>query len=138
MEQKRFDPQGIAEQRKVCEAATPGHWYVSNRGYSVSTDVEFIALSRVAYPAALDALEASMQRETEKDATIARLAAERDAESEQIQEIGRFALEQQEATALCELFDAMCTVRAMCGSTIQCTENENEPTGAESEGANAK
>jgi hypothetical protein len=87
----------IAEQRAVCEAATPGPWEVLKFGRYEDHDecqidlpdddielakyenAEFIAAARTALPAALDALEASMQREAEKDATIARLTSERDA-----------------------------------------------------------
>lgn len=99
-----FTPDVIAQQRAICDAATPGRWVAVEKGNSVPfvaivrcatgeepititssispkrRDYEFIVAAHDNYPAALDALEASMAREAEKDATIARLTAERDAE----------------------------------------------------------
>lgn len=77
----------IAEQRAVCEAATPGKWTCeawgieadgvtiacANTSHEISwsdQNADFIAAARTALPAALDALEASMARESEKDAKI--------------------------------------------------------------------
>jgi len=80
---ERKTPEWIAEQRAVCDAATQGAWYPD--GFAVwddnlgeyieieSKDAAFIASARSALPSALDALEASMQREAEKDAEIERL-----------------------------------------------------------------
>jgi hypothetical protein len=50
--------------------------YVCIAGGLSRAEAEFIASARTALPAALDALEAAMRREAEKDATIARLTAE--------------------------------------------------------------
>ena len=103
-----------------------------------------IAIIFADYDAALDALEASMQREAEKDATIARLTDERDA-------------------AVCDMFGCMSTqgqcVRCkkryycdgtdddkfspLCKNNSHCyawewrglhADNTDAPTGAESEG----
>ena len=99
----------IDQQRAVCEAATPGPWewdtcllvsmnplvagcvlkpYYYNDDDEVTIsitpgDAKLIAVASTALPAALEALESSMQRESEKDAEIARLTAERDAAVEQ-------------------------------------------------------
>ena len=89
----------IAQQRAVCEAATPGKWttaVIIGEQYKCavagetgliamdvrnSSDSAFIATARTALPAALDALEASMQREAEKDAEVERLKGELAAEN---------------------------------------------------------
>ena len=93
-----FTPEVISQQRAICDAATPGPWAVSVANEypyddigsgltgehvaicgSKNENTQFIITARTVLPAALDALEASMAREVEKDATIARLTAERDA-----------------------------------------------------------
>ena len=93
----------IDEQRAVCEKVTPatdGDLRISEDdqilvlvsqhgecrcwrsifGFRNRDDAGFVINAYINYPAALDALEASMQREAEKDATIARLTAELAAE----------------------------------------------------------
>ncbi|HNX82787.1 MAG TPA: hypothetical protein PKL77_11650, partial [Candidatus Omnitrophota bacterium] len=89
-----FTPEVIAKQRAICDAATPGRWVAVEKGNSVPfvaivrcatgeepitiassispkrRDYEFIVAAHDNYPAALDALEASMAREAEKDAKI--------------------------------------------------------------------
>lgn len=91
-------PIWIEQQRAICDAATPGPWATSVSNEYPYDDIgsgltgehvalcgskiensRFIVAARTVLPSALDALEASMQREAEKDATIARLTAERDA-----------------------------------------------------------
>jgi len=86
-----FTPEVIAQQRAICDAATPGPWAVSVANEypyddigsgltgehvaicgSKNENTQFIITARTVLPAALDALEASMAREAEKDATIAR------------------------------------------------------------------
>jgi hypothetical protein len=91
MDNKQVTAEWIAQQRAICDAATPGPWSRSDfasvlvfTDYEIcqcvsDNDMEFITTARTALPAAIDALEASMQREAEKDTTIARLTAERDA-----------------------------------------------------------
>lgn len=95
MDNKQATAEWIAQQRAVCDAATPGPWAVSVANEypyddigsgltgehvalcgSKNENTQFIITARTVLPAALDALEASMQREAEKDATIARLTAE--------------------------------------------------------------
>lgn len=91
-----FDPQGIAEQQKVCEAATPEPWEVQRLGRYEDHDecqidlpdddielakyenADFIALSRTAYPAALTEI---LRLQTEAAALrkqVASMQAERD------------------------------------------------------------
>jgi len=97
----------IAQQRAVCKAIRTGtilNWHINERLKNSKTqmkrvearlfingqeshstlifkpDADFIENALDGYLPALDALEASMQGEAEKDATIARLTAERDAE----------------------------------------------------------
>ena len=103
----------IDQQRAVCEAATPGPWewdtcllvsmnplvagcvlkpYYYNDDDEVTIsitpgDAKLIAVASTALPAALEALESSMQRESEKDAEIARLTAERDAAVDSIRDV---------------------------------------------------
>jgi hypothetical protein len=95
-------PIWIEKQRAICDAATPGEWHYIDNGFDgyVESDsgveifggepcegriepddpnAAFIIAAKAGYRAALDALEASNAREAEKDATIARLTAERDA-----------------------------------------------------------
>lgn len=48
------------ELRRLCEAATPGPWYVINLEYGLEReDAEFARAARTAVPALLDALEAA-------------------------------------------------------------------------------
>ena len=69
MDNKQVTAEWIAQQRAVCEETDMSPLGLVVRGNRCSK----------ALPAVLDALEASMQREAEKDATIIRLTAERDA-----------------------------------------------------------
>ena len=164
MDNKQVTAEWIAKQRALCNAATPGPWvaentklnraviggtiellnWVRDKPFYTKNDFKFITAARTALPAALDALEASMQREAEKDATIIRLTAERDA-------------------AVCDMFGCMSTqgqcVRCkkryycdgtdddkfspLCKNNSHCyawewrglhADNTDAPTGAESEG----
>lgn len=155
----------IDQQRALCNAATPSPWESKHYGRYEDHDeccialpddsiepskyenADFIAAARTALPAALDALEASMAREAEKDAIIARVTAERDA-------------------AVCDMFGCMSTqgqcVRCkkryccdgtdddkfspLCKNNSHCyawewrglhADNTDAPTGAESEGEHA-
>jgi len=120
---RKITAEWIAQQRAICDAATPGPWAVSVANEypyddigsgltgehvalcgSKNENTQFIITARTVLPAALDALEASMQREAdqekrhmrwnelmstalvtaekrakEKDNIIVRLTAERDA-----------------------------------------------------------
>lgn len=116
MDNKQATAEWIAQQRAICDAATPGPWAVSVANEypyddigsgltgehvalcgSKNENTQFIITARTVLPAALDALEASMQREAEKDATIIRLTAERDA-------------------AVCDMFGCMSTQ----GQCVRC------------------
>lgn len=98
-----FTPEVIAQQRAICDAATPGPWKVDAANEYPYDDIgsgltgehvalcgskaensKFIIDARTILPAALDALEASMAREAEKDKRCKtwRKAAERLAEHE--------------------------------------------------------
>ena len=105
MNQVNFDSQGIAEQRKVCEAATGKAWtwygdaLLTTEGEKTviakhvdadfrisvacrNSDKVFIAASRTAYPAALNEIERLQQFEAESAALrvqVASLTRERDA-----------------------------------------------------------
>ena len=139
-----FTPEVIAQQRAICDAATPGPWemtesegfcdhvgkacpygkpcedsgcddcddwtwtqgafletgktiYCGDYEGNIDADIRFCVSARTVLPAALDALEASMQREAEKDAIIARVTAERDA-------------------AVCDMFGCMSTQ----GQCVRC------------------
>lgn len=139
MDNKQVTAEWIAQQRAVSDTA-------NERLYSEASESAKSTIICSAFDAALDALEASMQREAEKDATIARLTAERDA-------------------AVCDMFGCMSTqgqcVRCkkryycdgtdddkfspLCKNKSHCyawewrglhADNTDAPTGAESENSN--
>ena len=73
-----FTQEVIAQQRSICDK-------VKREGAFTLPEAESVLT--IYMPAALDALEASMRREAEKDATIARLTAERDAAVSAIRDV---------------------------------------------------
>ena len=94
------------------------------------------------YPAALDALEASMQREAEKDATIICLTAERDAEKKRADALAP-AIEDMKQALCCSGFgelSAACSElwRIWDQNDPEFAEHTDAPTGAESEADHAE
>ena len=151
MDNKQVKAEWIAQQREVCNAATPGPWESKHYGRYEDHDeccialtddsiepskyenADFIAAARTALPAALDALESSMQREAEKDATIIRLTAERDAA---IMDVA------YGNCATCKRSSDNCYPADVCdvcaGYQWRGVCSENAPTGAGSEGGYAE
>lgn len=142
MEHNHITPEWIAQQRKVCEAASPAPWHrrtfevIDSDGGCVcdamwASDIGFIIDARTALPATLDALEAAY-------AEIARLTAERDAENlrfertsliiERVWRSACYGTKNQIIASCTELY-------AVFGSIKK--ERNNAPTGAESEGHHA-
>ena len=97
MDNKQVTVEWITQQREICDvriAKMLGKFEHNAYDYNIDGRVLGVNISEFkgymllaglcseVLPAALDALEASMQREAEKDATIIRLTAERDAEKQ--------------------------------------------------------
>ena len=132
----QITPEWIEKMRKVCNAATPGPWESKHYGRYEDHDeccialtddsiepskyenADFIAAARTDLPAALDALEASMLREAEKDATIASYSA---------------AFEDVKQSLCCGGINEL---RAACSEMWRVLD-QNAPTGAESDGEHA-
>ena len=150
----------IDQQRAVCNAATvapwswngdvlTSHWtnvisvFDNEGGASFTLEIDesdraFIAISRTALPAALDALEASMQREAEKDTTIARLTAERDAAARDLKWLSneyKFCVtcKRDNGRGVWDCNDERCNAENHYEWRGLRSSNTDAPTGAESE-----
>ena len=180
-----FTPEVIAQQRAICDAATPGPWemtesegfcdhvgkacpygkpcedsgcddcddwtwtqgafletgktiYCGDYEGNIDADIRFCVSARTVLPAALDALEASMQREAEKDAIIARVTAERDAAARDLKWLSneyKFCVtcKRDNGRGVWDCNDERCDAENHYEWRGLCSSNTDAPTGAESE-----
>ena len=109
MDNNQVTAEWIAQQRQISE--------IVNMTYedAPGSVVPLLKQLEKSQTAALDALEASMRREAEKDVTIARLTAERDAEKRRadaavldLERVMKLAHEWKDVDAVCEVCVTEC------------------------------
>lgn len=152
MDNKQVTAEWIAQQREICDvriAKMLGKFEHNAYDYNIDGRVLGVNISEFkgymllaglcseVLPAALDALEASMQREAEKDATIICLTAERDAEKKRADALAP-AIEDMKQALCCSGFgelSAACSElwRIWDQNDPEFAEHTDAPTGAESE-----